>query len=98
MREREDYGKEYVQVRREEVLVLKEKNQILMDRLFKSDNQVRDYKETFDSVASSNDSLKDRKIVEMAKKNRALQLQVESYKNKAAKAAEIAIKLKKESS
>jgi len=36
MREREDYGKEYVQVRREEVLVLKEKNQILMDRLFKS--------------------------------------------------------------
>jgi len=62
------------------------------------DNQVRDYKETFDSVASSNDSLKDRKIVEMAKKNRALQLQVESYKNKAAKAAEIAIKLKKESS
>ena len=36
--------------------------------------------------------LKDKKIIELAKKNRVLVLQVESLKNKAAKAAEIAIK------
>ncbi len=40
--------------------------------------------------------IKDKKIIELAKKNRALQLQVESLKTKAAKAAEIAIKIKKE--
>jgi len=40
--------------------------------------------------------LKDKKIIELAKKNRQLQMQVESYKTKAAKAAEIAIKLNEE--
>ena len=34
--------------------------------------------------------------MDLAKKNRSLQLQVESLKTKAAKAAEIAIKMKKE--
>jgi len=41
--------------------------------------------------------LKDKKIIDLAKKNRGLQLQVESLKTKAAKAAEIALKLKKDS-
>jgi hypothetical protein len=40
--------------------------------------------------------LKDKKIIDLAKKNRNLQLQVESLKTKAAKAAEIAIKLSEE--
>lgn len=40
--------------------------------------------------------MKDKKILELAKKNRTLQLQVESLKTKAAKAAEIALKMKKE--
>lgn len=40
--------------------------------------------------------LKDKKILDLAKKNRTLQLQIESLKTKAAKAAEIAIKMKKE--
>ena len=39
---------------------------------------------------------KDKKIIELAKKNRALQLSVESLKTKAAKAAEFALKLKSE--
>ena len=42
------------------------------------------------------DNIKDKKILELAKKNRTLQLQVESLKTKAAKAAEIALKMKKE--
>lgn len=47
-------------------------------------------------LKSDNDSLKDKKIVELSKKNRALQIQAESLKTKAAKAAEFAIDLKKE--
>lgn len=39
---------------------------------------------------------KDKKIIDLAKKNRSLQLQVESLKTKAAKAAEFALKLKSE--
>lgn len=41
---------------------------------------------------------KDKKIIELAKKNRSLQLQVESLKTKAAKAAEFALKLRDEHS
>ena len=40
--------------------------------------------------------MKDRKIIELSKKNKALALQAEGLKNKAAKAAEFAIQLKKE--
>ena len=45
------------------------------------------------SISGSNESAKDKKIIELAKRNRDLQQQVESLKNKASKAAEIAIKL-----
>jgi len=48
------------------------------------------------SISGSNESAKDKKIIDLAKRNRDLQQQVESLKNKAAKAAEIAIKLSKE--
>jgi hypothetical protein len=53
-------------------------------------------KETFDAVSSSQDSAKDKKIIDLAKKNRNLSMQIESLKTKAAKAAEIAIKLTNE--
>ncbi len=47
-----------------------------------------------DAIQGGGDSAKDKKIIDLAKKNRALQTQVESFKNKAAKATEIALKLK----
>ena len=52
--------------------------------------------ETVSGKTAQSDSLKDKKILELAKKNRSLQIQVESLKTKAAKAAEIALKMKKE--
>lgn len=79
--------------------LLKEKNRILMEKLFKADKQVTEFKELIETVSgktSQSDSLKDKKILELAKKNRSLQIQVESLKTKAAKAAEIALKMKKE--
>ena len=50
-------------------------------------------KDTVDSISTSQESLKDRKIIELAKKNRALQTQVETLKTKCASAAKIAIQL-----
>lgn len=67
-----------------------------MDRLVKMEKQNAELKDTFDSVASGQEGQKDKKIIELAKKNRNLQMQVESYKTKAAKAAEIAVKLSEE--
>ena len=70
-----------------------------MEKLFKADKQVTEYKDLLETVSgktSQSDSLKDKKILDLAKKNRSLQLQVESLKTKAAKAAEIALKMKKE--
>jgi len=49
-----------------------------------------------DALNSNNDSLKDKKIIELSKRTRALQIQAESLKTKAAKAAEFALDLKKE--
>ena len=82
-----------------EVDILKEKNRILMEKLYKADKQINEYKELVETVSgktAQSDNLKDKKILDLAKKNRSLQLQVESLKTKAAKAAEIAIKMKKE--
>ena len=53
-------------------------------------------KETFEAVSTDSEGIKDKKIIDLAKKNRGLQLQVESLKTKAAKAAEIALKLKQD--
>ena len=51
-------------------------------------------KETLDAVSGGQEGAKDRKIIELAKKNRLLQTQVESLKTKAAKATELALKFK----
>jgi len=47
-------------------------------------------------LSTSAESLKDKKIVELVKKNKALYIQSESLKTKAAKAAEFALDMKKE--
>lgn len=53
-------------------------------------------KDTYDAVVSGSENQKDKKIIDLSKKNRALQLQAEGLKTKAAKAAEFALQLKKE--
>ena len=82
--------------RNDPVAVLEEKNRILLDRLYKSEKQLEDMSGTYEALATKNESLKDKKIIELSKKNRALMLQAESLKTKAAKAAEFALDLKKE--
>lgn len=67
-----------------------------MDRLYKSEKELGDMRSTYDAVVSDNEALKDKKIIELAKKNRALQLQAESLRTKAAKAAEFALEMKRE--
>ena len=62
-----------------------------MDRLFKSEKELNEMRETYDAITGSNESLKDKKIIDLSKKNRALYLQAESLKAKAAKAAEFAL-------
>lgn len=58
---------------------------------------MNEYKEMVETISNGGKTdNKDKKIIELAKKNRALQLQVESLKTKAAKAAEFALKLKSE--
>ena len=58
--------------RNDPVALLEEKNQILMDRLFKSEKELADMRSTYDSITADNENLKDKKIIELAKKNRAL--------------------------
>ena len=82
--------------RNDPVKVLEEKNRILLDRLYKSEKQLEDMSGTYEALTSTNESLKDKKIIELSKKTRALTLQAESLKTKAAKAAEFALDLKKE--
>ena len=55
-----------------------------------------EYKDMVEAIQTGKSDLKDKKIIELAKKNRALQLSVESLKTKAAKAAEFALKLRSE--
>jgi hypothetical protein len=52
--------------------ILEEKNQILMDRLFKAEKELGDMRATYDAVTGDNENLKDKKIIELAKKNKAL--------------------------
>ena len=62
-----------------------------------SDKQIQDLKDTYEAVTTSYDDIKDKKIIELAKQKRSLQLQVESLRTKAAKAAQLAVKFKEES-
>lgn len=59
-----------------------------MERLAKSEANVKELKETVEALQSESDHPKDKRIIELAKKNRVLQTQLESYKNKALKATE----------
>lgn len=68
----------------------------MLDRLYKSEKQVADLKDTIEALQNSAESLKDKKIVELVKKNKQLQIQNESIKTKAAKAAEYALEMRKE--
>ena len=58
--------------------VLKEKNRILMEKLFKSDKQLTEAKEIIEAIQGKGGQgagpteLKDKKIIELAKKNRSL--------------------------
>ena len=61
-----------------------------------SDKQIQDLKDTYEAVTTSYDDIKDKKIIEMAKQKRNLLLQIESLRTKAAKAAEQAMKFKKQ--
>ena len=58
--------------RNDPVKVLEEKNRILLDRLYKSEKQLEDINSTYEALSSNNDSLKDKKIIELSKKTRAL--------------------------
>ena len=82
--------------RKDPMYQLQQKNQILMDRLYKSEKQLADMKDTYEAVVGGSENQKDKKIIELSKKNKALQLQAEGLKTKAAKAAEFALQLKKE--
>lgn len=52
--------------------VEKQKNQILMDKLFRADKQIQDLKDTYEAVTTSYDDIKDKKIIELAKQKRNL--------------------------
>lgn len=45
-----------------------------MDRLYKSEKELSDMRGTYDAIVGDSENLKDKKIIELAKKNRALQL------------------------
>ena len=53
-------------------------------------------RQTIDTLMNGAESQKDKKIVELIKKNKALALSNEGLKTKAAKAAEFALEMKKE--
>ena len=58
--------------RKNPLALAEEKIKMLMDRLFKSEKELNDMKETYESITGTNESLKDKKIIDLAKKNRAL--------------------------
>lgn len=77
--------------------IMKQKNEILMEKLYHAEKKAGELKDAMESVGSGASSdLKDKKIVELAKKNRAMQVQVDALKTKAAAAANSALKFKQE--
>ena len=60
--------------RKDPLSMMKEKNKILMDRLYKSEKHLEEMKQTYEAVISTSESLKDKKIIDLAKKNKALQI------------------------
>jgi hypothetical protein len=51
-----------------------EKVRMLMDRLFKSEKELNEMRDTYEAITGSSESLKDKKIIDLSKKNRALYL------------------------
>jgi hypothetical protein len=71
----EDYQKDARDTaikRTDPIYQLNEKNRILIERLFKSEKQLKEVQGTLDSLSNSSESLKDKKIIELSKKNKAL--------------------------
>lgn len=64
--------------------------------IVRREKQVQDLKDTYEAVTTSYDDIKDKKIIELAKNKRNLLLQIDSLRTKAAKAAETALKFKKQ--
>ena len=60
--------------RKNPVYILEQKNKVLLDRLYKSEKELEEIRSTYDVLKSDNDSLKDKKIIELSKKTRALQI------------------------
>lgn len=68
-----------------------------MEKLYFAEKAAKEHKSAMESVGgTANEGAKDKKIIELAKKNRALTVQVDSLKTKAADAASTALKFKQE--
>jgi len=67
----------------------------LIEKLYKCQNQVNEYKQIIDTIENGKDTdAKDKKILQLAQRNRELQVKVESMKSKAARAMEEVLRLK----
>lgn len=80
-----------------EMDIIQDKNRVLLEKLYKSQNQVKEYKTIIDTIQNSDSTdinFKDKKILELARKNRDFQVRFESLKNKAARAMEEVLRLK----
>ena len=68
---------------------------VLVEKLYKSQNQAKEYKDIIDTMENSSSvDGKDKKIIKLAHKNRDLLVKLESMKNKAARAMQEVLKLK----
>lgn len=76
--------------------LLEQKNRALFDRLNKSEKEVAELRNTMEALAGDVDSQKDKKIVELVKKVKQMQVKVEAFKNKSNEASELALELKRE--
>ena len=53
--------------RKNPVAILEEKNQILIDRLYKAEKELGDMRATYEAITGENENLKDKKIIDLAK-------------------------------
>ena len=60
--------------RKNPLAMAEEKVRMLMDRLFKSEKELNEMRDTYEAITGSSESLKDKKIIDLSKKNRALYL------------------------
>lgn len=71
---------------------LKDKVRVLIEKLYKSEKTIEEQKSLIESIGAGNGPVrtdaKDKKIIELAKKNKDLNVKIENVKNKAARAME----------